>query len=66
MAISASDARSNILELADELGSDVVLRELVNQLSGSDARKFLEYLEDNMEEEQRKKKAEALARAYGY
>jgi len=49
MAISASDARSNILELADELGPDVVLRELVNQLSGSDAREFLEYLEDNMD-----------------
>jgi hypothetical protein len=47
MAISATEARSNILELADELGPDFVLRELVNQLSGSDARDFLEYLEDN-------------------
>ena len=44
--LSASEARDEILELADQVGTEHVLEELVIRLSSADAREELEHLKE--------------------
>lgn len=45
--ITANEARCKVLELADRYGSEFVLKELVVQMSGDEAREFVEWMEQN-------------------
>ena len=45
--MSADEARCKILELADRYGSEFVLKEIVVQMSGDDAREFVKWMEQN-------------------
>lgn len=45
--LSANDARCEILELADRYGAEFVLKELVVQMSGDDAREFVDFMQRN-------------------
>jgi hypothetical protein len=45
--LSANDARCKILELADRYGAEFVLKELVAQMSGDDAREFVDFMQRN-------------------
>lgn len=47
MHMTANEARCKILELADRYGSEFILKELIVQMSGDDARKFVDWMERN-------------------
>lgn len=45
--MAKTDPRSQLLELADNYGSEFVLKELVVRMSHDECREFIEYMEDN-------------------
>lgn len=47
MAKTQTDPRSRIIELADLYGHEFILKEMVAQMSGDDAREFVDWMERN-------------------
>ena len=47
MYLTANEARCKVLELADRYGSELILKEIVAQMSGDDAREFADWMEQN-------------------
>ncbi len=45
-ALSATQARDKIIELAEEITFETVCREIVSRMSGDEAREFVEYFHD--------------------
>lgn len=47
MYLTANEAHSRILELADRYGSELILKEIVAQMPGDDAKEFVKRMEQN-------------------